>query len=427
MNVFARWIISWIISWIIPLAVLLPGFGIGFGSFAVADEFHNNNLLIGDRASGMGGAYTAISDDATGLFYNPAAIVYASGQNFSASVNTLHNQSKKYEGAIAGRAFERQSSALLANFFGIIKAVGKYKFGFSYAVPDSVNEDQDQIFSDVSADVSRYTINLNNKDNTSNIGPSFAAELSNDLAAGITLYAHRRETQLIVNQFVEKTDLTFEWTNYYYELDELGIRPVIGIAWSPADKLSLGLSLSKTVLFNSRAVGQLTCSDSTTDGCDNKAPTNDPLLVPKLTNSTAKKEYPVRVTVGAAYFASSSLLLSGDLTYHTAVADPFFGDKIATVDVALGTEYYFSKKWALRAGLFTSMANTPAIREGITQIEEHIDLYGGSMSITNFSGDASVTLGGSVSHGAGQSQIVGNKKAQDASALGWMIFLSSAH
>ena len=32
-----------------------------------------------------------------------------------------------------------------------------------------------------------------------------------------------------------------------------------------------------------------------------------------------------------------------------------------------------------------------------------------------------------VSYGIGQSQIVGNKNVQEASTLGWMIFLSSAH
>ena len=414
MNVFARWIIT--------LTVFLPC----FGTPAVADEFHYNNLLIGDRASGMGGAYTAISDDATGLFYNPAAIVYASGQNFSASVNTFNYQTKKYERVIGERAFERQSSSLLANFFGIIKPVGKYKFGFSYAVPDSVNEDQDQTF-DLSA--SRFTINLNNKDNTYNLGPSFAAELGNDLAAGITLYAHKRETQLIVNQFVERTDTSYEWTSQYFELNEWGMRPIIGIAWSPADKLSLGLSLSKTVLFKSSVVSQLTCSNLITKDCDNSTATVDLLLAPSMVSLTDKRKYPVRVAVGAAYFVNSSLLLSGDLTYHTAVADPVSSDrdKIAVVNAALGTEYYFTKKWAVRAGLFTNMANTPVIKAGVTDIEEHINLYGGSLSITNFSGDTSVTLGGSVSYGAGKSQIIGDKSVQDASTLGWMIFLSSAH
>src|SRR3990172_2529925 len=53
----------------------------------MADEYHYNNILIGDRAAGMAGAYTAISDDPSGLYYNPAGIVFAPRRSFSASVN----------------------------------------------------------------------------------------------------------------------------------------------------------------------------------------------------------------------------------------------------------------------------------------------------------------------------------------------------
>lgn len=42
-----------------------------------ADVFHYSNLLIGDRAIGFGGAYTAIADDASGVYYNPAGLGFA--------------------------------------------------------------------------------------------------------------------------------------------------------------------------------------------------------------------------------------------------------------------------------------------------------------------------------------------------------------
>lgn len=67
-----------------------------------ADEFHNINQLIGDRATGMGGAYTAVSDDASGLFYNPAGIVYVTDKNFSASVNAFFRRPKNLRALSAG-------------------------------------------------------------------------------------------------------------------------------------------------------------------------------------------------------------------------------------------------------------------------------------------------------------------------------------
>lgn len=397
-----------------------------FGNIAVADEFHYNNLLIGDRASGMGGAYTAISDDATGMYYNPAAIVYVGDKNVSASVNAYFSQSKKYENVIGNQPFERTSSALLANYFGIVKPFGGLKIGFSYAVPDAVSEDQNQTFNNVAANTSRYTVNLNNRDVTYNFGPSFATEINRDTAVGLTLYAHQRDVQVSSNYYVERISGGNQWSNQYFRLNETGVRPVLGLSWAPAEKISLGLALSKTFVLSSNATNQITCWDSSAGGC--VAGTTTPSIkAPSITTYSLKREYPTRLALGVGYFADRNLIISSDLTYHTAVTDPIYGNKVATINAAVGTEYYLSKQWAVRAGLFTNMANTENIQAGKTNIEEQINLYGGSVSVSNFSGSASVTLGGSVSYGKGKSQITGDTSVQDASTLGWLLFLSSSY
>lgn len=419
MKVIARWV------------NFSTAFFLCFSTLAFADEFHYNNLLIGDRASGMGGAYTAISDDASGMYYNPAGIVYVTDKNFSASVNAYSSQTKKYENVIGGQPFVRKSNALLANYFGIVKPIGQYKFGFSYAVPDAVNEDLSQTVRNVPSTISDYdfTINLNNRDNTYNFGPSLAAAINNDLAVGITLYVHQRDTLIIQNQFLARVDGTNQWTNSYFKLSESGLRPIIGVTWAPVEKLSLGISLAKTFLLNSSASRQDTCVNTVTPtNCDSNATAAFPFKVPTLTSFDVKRQYPVRAALGAAYFASSSLLISTDIVYHTAVADPVFGNKVATLDAALGTEYYLNKKWAVRAGVFSNVANTPAIQAGVTEIEEHMNLYGGSLSFTHFTGDTSVTLGGSISYGVGQAQIgTSSTDVQDASTFGWTMFLSSSY
>lgn len=408
-------------------------FLLSISSNAFADGYHYNNILIGDRASGMGGAYTAISDDASGLFYNPAGIVYVVDRNFSATVNTFSAQYKTYSNVIGGQPFERKSSALLANYFGFVKPVGNLKFGISYAVPDAVNEDLSQtvrnIPSSSPAGTYDYTINLNNRDNTYNFGPSIAGAINNELAIGLTLYLHQRDTLIVNNQFVSRSVSTIEWTNTYYKLSETGLKPILGVAWSPVEKLSLGASISTIFIFNSSATYQETCVNTNNPTvCDPSATTAYPYKVPAITTADAKRLYPIRLAVGAAYFASSSLLLSSDITYHSAVSNPAFVEEaVSTLDAAFGGEYYLSKKWAVRAGLFTNVANTPPIVAGVTKIEEHINLYGGSMSFTRFSGESSVTVGGSFSYGIGQSQLTGNTDVQNATAFGWTMFLSSSY
>src|ERR1044071_853017 len=44
---------------------------------AHADEYNYQNLLVGTRSSGMGGADVAFADSVTGAYYNPAGIVDA--------------------------------------------------------------------------------------------------------------------------------------------------------------------------------------------------------------------------------------------------------------------------------------------------------------------------------------------------------------
>lgn len=411
-------------------AIFTMAFMLVFNASIHADEFHYNNILIGDRASGMGGAYTAISDDASGLFYNPAGIVFVTDRNFSASVNAYAAQTKTYDNVIAGKPFVRKSSALLANYFGIVRPIGDFKFGFSYAVPDSVGEDLDLKISNVPAATPYdYTINLSNRDNTYNFGPSLAASINNDLSVGITLYVHQRDVLIIQNHFLARQDDTNQWRNSYFKLSETGLRPILGVTWSPVEKLSLGATLSTTILFKSSASLQSTCVDTLAPAnCTVTVPTAPvPFQIPTVASYDAKRKYPVRAAIGAAYFASSNLLLSADITYHTPVEDPVYNNKVATLNVATGLEYYLNKQWAMRAGLFSNVANTPPIQVGVTEIEERINLYGGSLSFTRFTGDSSVTLGGSVSYGVGQAQITTKDEVQSASTLGWTMFLSSSY
>jgi long-chain fatty acid transport protein len=391
---------------------------------AFADEFHYNSFLIGDRASGMGGAYTAVSDDPTGLYYNPAGIVYATGRNLSASVNAFYNSHKKYENVIAGNGWDRNSSSLLPNFFGITQPLGRFQFGFSYAVPDSIQEDQDQTFTNLPSSTAgvtatKYVINFNNEDTTYNFGPSLACEINSSMSAGITLYLHHRSNQMIMNQFISLDNGTYEWTNQYTELVERGVKPVLGFMWAPAEKITVGLSIAKTFLYSSSITSQSTSFSNTSGTIITREDSPSP---------DAKRKYPLEVRAGVAYFPTSSLLLALDGKYYTKVDDAVFGNRVSVLNGALGAEYYLSRSWAVRAGIFTDMANTPEIDSSLTGQPEKIDLYGVSASISNFSRNTSITFGGSLTTGSGKAQIISDSTdIQNVKALGWTIFLSSSY
>jgi long-chain fatty acid transport protein len=403
-------------------ALTLPMFLSAFCSSAPADEFHYSNTLIGDRASGLGGAYTAISDDAAGLYYNPAGIIRSSGRSLSVSVNVFYNTQKRYKEAIVNFDWERKSAALLPNYFGVIRPLGRVMIGFSYAVPDSGREDQDQIFIDVSPETKRDVINFHTDDNTYNLGPSVAVALRDDLSAGLTLYYFQRRLQFAFNELVIYDTPTYGWTNRFYQLTESGLRPLVGLMWYPVDSLSLGFSLSKVFLFESTEVIHDTCSDTNIDGlgCD------VPLIQSDETNNV-KRKFPLQAVVGATYYPSADFLISGDLKYFSSVKDAVRGDRVAVLNLALGVEYTLSNIWTVRGGLFTDLANTPDLVSDRTQQLEHVDLYGISTGVRYALKTTSLTMGGVLP--AGPKGADRRRKRRDT-AVGhhcWTIFLSSSY
>lgn len=436
------------------------------------DEYHYNNILIGDRASGMGGAYTAVSDDPGGMYYNPAGIAYSTGKNLSASVNAYSVSNRTYKGVIGGQDWTRTSSTLLPNFFGIIQPVGKLKLGFSYAVPDSNQEDQDQVFNRSSFSTgsnnwgsTTHVINFNNKNDTNLFGPSAAIQLSDSLSVGATFYVHKRNTETTLNNSIQSNNKIIKttrvqldsngveikdsnnnsipiyergyiWSNSYLETDEWGVKPIIGVMWTPVDKISIGVTVSKTIILKSDVLSQSTVT------------TNDPDIVAlpqmnipeihelsrsndSLTMYSDKRKYPYQVTAGIALFPNSSLLLSGDLSYFSAYEYDFLGvpnKRNAVINGAFGAEYFVNKNWAVRGGLFTDMANTPDVVEGGYNQKEHVDMYGGSLTVSHFTKNTSISCGGSYRMGSGKSQIEGGNGAiQDATANNWTLFISSSY
>jgi hypothetical protein len=409
-----------------PLLLALAAVLSPFCSSALADQFHNVNTLIGDRASGMGGAYTAISDDATGLYYNPAGIVYASGRDLTVSANVYFHTVKSYKGALSRFDWNRVSSALLPNYFGAVQPLGPVKIGFSYAVPDSSQEDQDQTFNDVSQLTKQYTINFHAKDTTYNFGPTIAAPITDSLSVGMTLYYYLRQFSYIQKEvnIYNTPSPTYGWTNRIFDLMEKGLRPVIGVMWLPMEKFSLGFSLSKVYLLDSIATQQDTCSDTNIDGvgCDTPFTMVD-------TTIKDKRKFPTHAAAGAAYYLSPDLLVSGDLNYYTKVVDQVGGNQPSLANLALGAEYSLTHIWTVRGGVFTDLANTPDVVATGTQQLEHVDLYGASMSVRHSkSKTTSVTLGGSYADGTGKAQIRGGSNdIQTVKLTEWTVFLSSSY
>jgi long-subunit fatty acid transport protein len=394
-----------------------------------ADELHYNNILIGDRASGLGGAYTAISDDATGLYYNPAGIVFSEDLQISATANAYHTTEMTYKDVLNGGDWKRKSENVVPNYFGMTTKLGDGYVGFSYAVPEFASEDQDSEFTSIPG-VSLFVININNEDKVTKIGPSYAINLNEQWDIGITLYYYERRAELTNNQFIRLPNNQFESSNLYYESNEYGYEPVLGLMWSPNDTMSVGLSIRKTYLTSANSRTQVTCISDV----------NNPSLQPSqcisvggspadptTTKSNSKRDLPLNVRVGVAYFPTPQLLYTADISYYEEVGSSTF-DAEEVINYALGIEYYFTAEWAIRGGYYTNESNAPEVSSGKLNQTDHVDLDGVSLSITRFSKTSSITLGYSYASGDGEAQVItGSPEIQDLEQTIETVYLSTAY
>ena len=448
-----------------PRCLILAG-ALAFSAPALADQYHYNEMLVGDRAAGMGGAYVAVADDPTGLYYNPAGIVYSGKSSLSASMNAINISRTEYKNVLNGKDWIRTSSALIPNFFGVSQPLGPGTVGFSYAVTDAVLEDQDQSFANVRDPGDEFTINFNNQDTSYNLGPSYALALTPRLSLGLTLYGFIRQRQMIFNQMFQGlsdpvyvldsdgkripdpdnpgkylvetdpdsgeplTQASEQWENQYLQTEEYGIRPLLGLMWSPVDKLSLGLAVSKIQLLYASSSQQVSCYSTDYDGMlldenDNPLGVCRPREISKSTvTSSVKRNFPWAANLGAAYFASDRLLLSGAAWIYQGMN----GQSNPVVNYALGLEYYLTGRFALRLGAYSNQANTPPPRSGGINQAEHVNLRGASFSLTHFTRSSSITLGMAAARGRGQGQVISNSTSiQDIEVLNFAAFLSAGY
>jgi len=403
-----------------------------------ADDFHYVNMLVGNRAAGLGGAYTALSDDPAGCYYNPAGIAFSPHISLSASVNAFSTSTKAYKDALRdvnGNTLDwkQESSSLLPNFFGMVRKFGPGKLGLSYAVPDSIRRQQKQAFHNIKSylpgnPIETYTININDNDETYLFGPSYAYKLSDSFTVGATLYIYYRDVQVIRTQLLQFEQGQNYLISYYDTKKDWGYKPILGVIWEPSDKLAIGLSASKVyitstdheeqVIFRDTSSGVPYLMDSTIYDFSN---TNT--IYYSSTSDTEKDKFPLATSLGLTYFVSSRLLFSGDIRYYDEVSD-----KEAIFNFSLGTEYYFTDSLAVRAGLFTDKANTPSLSSSEVNQPEHIDIYGASLSFTAFHKRSSITLGMSYGFGEGEAQVVANSTAiQDAEIRNFAAYLSASY
>ncbi len=378
-----------------------------------ADDAHYKNMLIGERAATMGGSYVAVSDDSTGCYYNPGGIAYAVGDSLSGSGNVMHRMKINYYEAIGTKDWLRNSEALVPNYFGVLKKIKSYSFCFSYVVPEAYIEHQDLVFEYPLPKVKKYYTSLHSEDITYLMGPSAAMSLGEDISIGFTLYYHYRSFMRQQHYFIEETDGSYEIFYQSIKLREDGLMTKIGAQWSPLNLLTLGVTLDQTLLVNAPYQGDL--SYHTSDNSTGKSSMS-------RATSNFKRNLPIHIAFGAAFFPTPSQLYTFDIDYYHAQEK----GRADVINYSGGTEYYINPTNAVRLGLFTNYTNLPQPDSSTTPPYEYIDIYGTSFGYTSYSSSSSLTFGAIYSSGTGKAWLYSGSTESRKMTRNSLTFLFSA-
>lgn len=360
---------------------------------ARGDNNHYKNNLVGGRATTMSGAYVAVSDDASGSYYNPAGMSFAQTNSISGSAK-LYNQTRTvFSQAIGNNDWERMNKNLIANFFGMLKRQEKWTWGVSLVMPEMMTEHQDQVYYNITGvtdPISTYGYNLHLKDSIHHVGPSLSYRLDDKLSLGMTIYYHYRVFRKNLHYIIEYTDGTDQ--SYYSNLVQVenGYRPKIGLMWLLDDHFTVGLTYAKTVIVKSRI--NVHIDQVAKDSTDHQFSDSE---------YTTKTKTPHEVSLGMAWFPSPYFLASVDFDYYKETDSG--NDDV--LNVSFGSEYYLTAAHAIRGGFYTNRTNKPEVSAATTFPNRHIDMYGLTAGYTNYHKDSSVTIGAVYSRGKGRAQI----------------------
>lgn len=407
----------------------------------LADEYHFIGTFVGDRAAGLAGAYTAIADGPEGMYYNPAGLAFAPNSYISVSTNALQRTTTTYADlAGTGVDWTRTSSAFIPNFFGFVQKGRSLTFGFMIASPDNEQVEQRDTLTfdlDVTDATQDKFVNTDVQAQKTLAGPTIAFHVGDRVSLGFGLLAaYRLRKQISTNlddTFYLATRTGLSVTTSHRRSDTWGVEPRYGLQIMPSDSLSVGLagSIFLPVYRTSTVTSTVLSAQLNTTTLAYEL-SGYQVIEPTTSMSTIFEDSLfattfVRNTLGVAWFAGPRLVVSGDFATYIPV-EVVGDDRDFTWNAAVGTEYYLGANFPLRVGFFTNRSSAPALEAEATNQPEHIDLYGGALSIGFATAESTLTVGGSVAYGTGQAQIIsGRDDLQDATTWSLTLFVSGGY
>lgn len=303
----------------------------------------------GARAMAMAGAFTAIANDPTAIFYNPAGLSYLSGTHFYGGA-TLIKPISSFRGPSPSIDEWKMKDLLFnpVNIYVTHQFMDNLTLGIGLNNPYGLGTEWDENW------IGKY-LAIKTEIRTFFFYASVGYKLSDEFSIGAgPIYAIGDVTINRKNSLSPfDADATINLTG-----DASAVGFTAGLLYKPLDEFSVGLSYRSEVKFDFEGKADVSAPDQ---------------LLPIIPQGNVKAPLttPQNITLGLAYFPSEELTVSADLQYigwssydkleitftdeKDANGKPYVSSSLRDYDNAMiarvGFEYKLLEPFTLRAGL----------------------------------------------------------------------------
>ena len=381
-------------------AVLAAGF---LATAAHAADGRYRDYVIGDRASGMGGAGIAIARSVDAIFYNPAGLTESKHDSLSLSANLYGFESFRQRNALYPGEDASSSS-----FVTIPTAVGGVRRfsdelvgGFGVFTPED-----DRIDLIASKANGKHLYTVSGTDQTLWFGPAlgWTPDSESPWSFGGGLFGVYRSMQAAMNIYHEERGLLGE----AYDVDDFGMKVALGAQYDFGAGWRAGATMQSPNLHlygdgkasyavigvkDARANSYRDFSDDL--DTDNRGAFQFGLGIGRNLPGEYAFGFDVTYHPSASYDMMEWTLSSNDKSSsHVKLGD--------VVDFSLGGEYYVAENWPVRAGFYTAFSGVDVPDPDSDELlDTDMDLYGFTFSVGRETETMGINLGFEYAFGHG--------------------------
>jgi hypothetical protein len=409
-------------------------------AIAHADDSNFRPYVIGARAAGMGGAFTALADDGSGPYYNPGGIAFALRSSLSLSASVYGYVSGTISDALGpGHDFHYQDLNTFPVSTSVVRKLGSSDtVAGSVFVPDAFRiDDRDNV------QLAQNAFFLSDELQTVWVGASYAHRAGR-LGIGASVFGLLGTETQYIDITAAKDSMNYATLTGRTDTSTNGLVGALGARYDATDQWHLGLSAYSPELGygNRRTFQRATIGQSGPMGGEQIVEVNEDHL-------HASPSLPMRVQAGAAFtgegwaIAADAIFLGPRSVHDDAdrAADGLDRRIVrnAVVDGALGGEVVIANAFPVRVGMFTDFAQSPVPVSHVPGMPDpnpantsHVDRFGGSMSLGYHTDHTATDVGATMSYGVGKDEApqnldFSNLQPTKSTQLDIYVFIASSY